>query len=119
MCREADYYYTSMNEWDVRARKPHVCCACKEQISAGDVYRRSVVISDDRHHPFNHYKHCLRCATMLDAIRDERPHDAIAWKLDCGEDWFDTIGELPDEIAKLAFLTPAEAQAQLAKPKEA
>jgi hypothetical protein len=48
---------------------------------------------------------------MLRAVRQQRPNDAIAWELNCGEDWRESIGELPEAVAALAFLTRAEVQA--------
>lgn len=110
---DADYYYTTMDERDQRARKEHVCCACNEVISSGHKYRVTRLVSDSPDQRFEFYKHCLRCAHMLDAIRKELPDAAIAWKLDCGEDWRDSIGDLPEEIAALAFLTPEESQQRL------
>lgn len=95
----------------VKARKAHDCHACEEGVCAGEKYVRTVCTSDDPDHPFEYYKHCLRCWSVLRAVRRERPGDAIAWALDCGEDWKDAIGDLPDEIAALAFLTRAEVQA--------
>lgn len=107
---DADYFYTTMDERDQKARKEHTCCACTEVIQPGHKYRVTRLVSDDPDHKFEFYKHCLRCAHMLDAIRERRPEAAIAWKLDCGEDWRDSIGLLPEEIAALAFLTPDESQ---------
>lgn len=113
MCGEPDYTYVTMDERDQKARKEHVCCACKDAIRPGDKYRVSRLVSDNPDSRFEFYKHCLRCAAMLDAIRKERPDAGIRWELDCGEDWRDTIGELPEHIAALAFMTPDEAQAKL------
>lgn len=114
MCDEPDYYYMTMDERRQKARKVHVCYACREQIRVGDAYQVSRCISTSRYTPFEWYKHCLRCAAMLDAIVKARPEDSIAWDLACGEDWRDTIGELPDEVAALAFMTPDDAQKTLA-----
>ena len=115
MCDPADYFYTSLIERTQRARKEHVCCACRDTIAPGHRYRvtRAVGGHDDP----EHYKHCLRCAKMLDAIIEARPEDAIAWDLACGEDWRDTIGELPNDIAALAFMTPEDAQHALGKER--
>jgi hypothetical protein len=116
MCdTDYDYWYTSEDKREQRARKEHVCCACQDVIRAGDRYRATRLTSNNADSRFEFYKHCLRCAAMLDAIRKERPDAAIAWHLDCGEDWKDTIGDLPEEIAALAFLTPDAAQQRLAQ----
>lgn len=112
MCEEADYGYASINERHPVARKEHVCCACGETIRKGNRYRTTACTGGDN--GFEYYKHCLRCATMLDALNKTLPSDAaIAWELNCGEDWRDTIGELPEEVAALAFLTADEAQQKL------
>jgi hypothetical protein len=37
--------------------------------------------------------------------------DTVQWDLNCGARWEDNFGELPDDVARLAFLTPDEAQA--------
>lgn len=120
MCEEADYAYAHVDENHRKARIGHVCCACKETIRKGDVYRVTRAISKcGSDHSYEHYKHCLRCATMLDAIMEARKGEnvAIAWQLDCGEDWKDTIGELPEEVAALAFMSADDAQAKLKETK--
>lgn len=111
MCGDTDYYYTTLQSTEHRARKEHKCCACHESIHSGERYIRTWAVGDDgEDRTPERYKHCLRCWAVLTAVRRERPDDAIAWKLDCGEDWLDTIGELPEEIARLAFLSHEEAQ---------
>lgn len=114
MCDEADYSYDVLREQQRRARKEHVCCACSETIRRGDVYQYSYAYSRAYNDHPEQYKHCLRCAKMLREILDARRGEdvAVAWQLDCGEDWKDTIGELPEHVAALAFLTRDEIQAQ-------
>lgn len=113
MCddREADYTYDVLEHRRHRARKEHQCCACLETIRKGDVYQSSFAVGYT-HEP-DRFKHCLRCAAMLDEITKRREGAPIAWRLDCGEDWRDTIGELPEEVATLAFITADEAQQKL------
>jgi hypothetical protein len=101
-----------------KARKEHVCCACGETIRKGDRYRKTFVVFEG---DVDTYKHCLRCATLMDAIskriRDgERNYEeAVAWELDCGHTWQENFDEEPpEEIARLAFLTPDEMQRELA-----
>ncbi len=111
MCDSADYTYDVLTSRQQRARKEHKCCACSETIRRGDVYQRSFACSREG---ADSYKHCLRCSKMLDAIRDALPSDtAIAWELDCGELWTTAIGDLPEDIAALAFMTADEAQRRL------
>jgi hypothetical protein len=51
---------------------------------------------------------------MLEHLWDAVESDvAVAWELNCGENWLNTIGDLPDEVAALAFLTPSEAQLKI------
>jgi len=102
-----------------RARKEHRCCACRETIRVGDLYRRTFVVYEREPETF---KHCLRCTAMFDAIiRAQRGADldywerGVAWRLDCGHDWQEMFDDdPPPEVARLAFLTPDEAQRELA-----
>jgi hypothetical protein len=112
MCDEAHYNYDVCEHRQHRARKEHQCCACRETIRKGDVYQSSFAVGYT-HEP-ERYKHCLRCAKMLSEILKAVPYNAsIAWDLNCGEDWKDTIGELPEEVAALAFMTADDAQQKL------
>ena len=112
MCEEADEYNEVQTSTRVKARKEHKCCACSEAVRPGDFYMKSFTVFDSR---VSSYKHCLRCWEMLEALQRALPSDtAIAWELNCGENWLNTIGDLPDEVAALAFMTPDDAQAKLA-----
>jgi hypothetical protein len=111
MCDEANYNYDVLEHRKHRARKEHQCCACLETIRKGDVYQSSFAVGYT-HEP-ERYKHCIRCATILDKVMAELPDASIAWELNCGEDWKDTIGELPEEVAALAFMTADDAQQKL------
>lgn len=116
MCCEADFSYDVLREHHRRARKEHTCCACQETIRIGDVYRYTFAYARNYTDKPDQYKHCLRCAKMSDEIlAASEPGTAIAWELDCGEDWRDAIGDLPDHVAALAFMTRDEQQALLAK----
>lgn len=114
MCEEAEELYTMLHSNTVKARKIHQCCACDESIEIGHQYVRTFGLFDGG---AESYKHCLRCWAMLEAIRAVS-HDniAIAWQLDCGELWADHFGDIPEDVAKLAFLTQDEAQTILMKP---
>jgi hypothetical protein len=112
MCDEVDDYNDVQTSKRVRARVEHRCCACKERIRPGDEYERTFVVYDGNAESF---KHCLRCIAMIDALGSALPPEtSIAWRLDCGENWLDTIGALPDHVAELAFITPDEAQSKFA-----
>lgn len=99
----------------VRARRSHDCCACGETIRRGDVYMRRFICSD--HHPCT-YKQCLRCSEITEhLLKTHRTMDddvGVALDLDCGHTYEEIHGEPPPEhIARLAFLTKDEMQAQL------
>ena len=93
---------------DVRARKPHRCCACGETIRVGDVYCRTGTLFEGK---WTTNRHCLRCWAILDALWFDgdspvETGDAVEWTLDCGEEWEDP----PEYVAQLAFLLPHEMQ---------
>lgn len=97
-----------------RARKEHRCCACSETIRVGDVYRNWFVVFDGNAET---NKYCLRCARMYDEIskRMDSYEEAPDIHLACGHDWEEIHGEPPPEdIARLAFMTPDEQQRELA-----
>lgn len=113
MCCEPDYNYSTIDSRIVKARKRHECVACDDGIENNDRYVRTVCLSSRDAADggaLESYKHCLRCWSVLRAVRTERPDDAIAWALDCGEDWNDTIGAVPDDLAALAFMTREQVQ---------
>jgi len=111
MCQAEDYPEALCSEWR-RARKPHSCFACGEEIRPGDRYHFTIQIYDG----FSMFKHCARCWAILDAILAAGA-ETVQWDLDCGERWEDNFGPLPEHIAALAFLTPDEAQ-KLPYPEE-
>ncbi len=119
MCQEADFTYDVLREHERRARKDYVCCACQEVIRKGDVYQYTFAFARYYSDTPAQYKHCLRCAKMLEEIlAASEPGTAIAWELNCGQAWEDAIGELPEHIAELAFLTPDEMQARRRQTKK-
>ena len=86
-----------------KARKGHRCCACKEWIRRGDTYRYSSGVWDGHATSFKHCVRCWQTLDILDAINDEPPEFTLA----CGEVY---EGD-NQELLKLAFMTPDEAQA--------
>lgn len=78
-----------------KAAKQHRCYGCDEAIRPGDRYQYTSGIWEEP----DSFKHCLRCAAMLDAL----PNGAI-YSLDCGETWI----EPPEHIAALAFWLPGD-----------
>jgi hypothetical protein len=115
MCGDPEYHYVVCESREHKARKPHVCCACKEEILPGHQYVSSFAKGSASWSEPERYKHCLRCWEMLQAIMRELPDAAVMWELNCGQDWLDTIGDLPDEVAALAFLSQSEAQDRFGK----
>lgn len=109
MCDAPDEYSDVWNEKQRKARVEHTCCACKETIRRGDVYRVTSSLYDGS---WDTWAHCLRCAAMLDALgKRDGGTSAIAMELDCGVVWEDP----PPEVAALAFLTKDEIQALAVK----
>jgi hypothetical protein len=92
-----------------RARQSHDCYACNDGIKRGDMYHRMTVGYEGR---VTTWKHCARCFAICDALW-KAGAEMIDMGLNCGEDWVDNWGDLPPEVAALAFITPAEAQAKL------
>jgi hypothetical protein len=88
-----------------RARKPHTCSACSETIPRGYRYKRWALIFDGSAEDI---KQCWRCYQIWSAIEDASPNEPIVFTLDCGESWEDVFGELPAELAELAFALPGD-----------
>jgi hypothetical protein len=101
---EGEYPEPLTAEWR-RARKPHRCYACHEDIRKRDKYHIVVQIYDGEVETF---RHCARCWVMASAIQSKTGY--VQWDLHCGELWETAIGDVPHDIARLAFLTPDEAQ---------
>jgi hypothetical protein len=99
----ADVY----SEREPKARKEHMCCACKETIRVGDKYSRTAVIYD---RSARTYIRCLRCQRIHEHLRTLG--DGELWpdeRLACGEEYTEHWGkEPPDAIAALAFALPGE-----------
>lgn len=98
-----------------RARKDHICDACKGTISRTHFYIRHTVIF---YGEVETIKRCLRCQVIYEALcklhRELGEETAPAWRLDCGDTFEDVFGtEPPPELARLAFLTPEEMQREL------
>lgn len=116
-CSDGDYPAVD-TERTVVARKSHECCACKGTIRSGDRYIRRFIMWEGS--PVV-YIHCLRCRRMLAILSREhfrRNTDTVpAIKLDCGHTWEEVFDEPPPpEVARLAFMTSDEIQAELAEP---
>jgi len=113
MSCSVDDVYSVYDERFPRARKRHMCDACDDTIEPGHVYARIGIVFDRRAYTI---VRCLRCQALHEHLREKcRAHrDGDRWPdehLDCGLDYEEEWGPLPDEIAALAFVTPAEMQA--------
>lgn len=108
MCDEYEHSQSILRSWR-RARKSHRCYACREVIRPGDRYHIAV---EKDNGDVCAYKHCARCWAMCEALWAAGA-TTVQWDLDCGELWEDEIGDVPDEVGRLAFLTPDEAQREL------
>jgi len=115
MSHEVDECYTSYEETFPRARKEHTCGACGDRIPGGHRYAR-VFIRESADGDCYTVKRCLRCQHIHEHLRMIDP--GSQWpdeELDCGEEYESHWGvPPPDSIARLAFLTPDEAQRELA-----
>jgi hypothetical protein len=105
--------YDVYDERSVKARKAHICDACKETIAPGHRYWKVSIVFDGTAETVIR---CLRCQEIHLAIRRswiERGVDEM-WpdeKLNCGEVWEDEHnGPPPIEVAQLAFMTQDEMQ---------
>lgn len=110
---DADCPTATLEDGWRKARKEHKCCACHEMIRKGDHYHFLAGIWDGE--SFARFKHCARCWAILRALwaADAEPE----LHLDCGETWESALeGPVPEEVARLAFLTPDEAQALVEDP---
>lgn len=114
MSHSIDEYYRVYNVEIRRARRAHVCAACKRPIAAGDRYASAHIVHSDG--GGETVKRCGPCETIHRHLRDKGMGEMWpAEKLDCGEDYDEHWGEdPPPEIARLAFLTDAEAGSLLA-----
>jgi hypothetical protein len=97
-----------------RARKDHKCRACGIKIRRGDLYVYHFSLFEGQ---VDTVKRCLACDAIYEhlcSITDFENQPMPA--LNCGHEYKEVHGrEPPPEIARLAFMTPAEMQTELAK----
>ncbi len=101
------------NERRVRARKEHSCDACKETIERGHLYVKHTLIYEGT---VDTTVRCLRCDAIyqqLVVIHADCCLELPDLSLNCGHEFKERWGkEPPPELARLAFLTPTEMQAE-------
>lgn len=106
-----------------RARVAHQCRACSETIRPGDLYHYTFFIYEGVNETL---RRCARCEVLYRALvklhQLERPEvedvgePGVAPELDCGHTFEQVFKRAPpEELARLAFMTPAEMQAELAR----
>jgi hypothetical protein len=112
-----DDCYT-VHEVDIRkARKEHVCSACKLAIKPGDYYAAVFIVFDGSTQT---YKRCGACHTTHEHLRKlcepigMWPKEDLSCGLDYAEEWGD---EPPDEIAALPLLS-ADERGSLLRPEK-
>lgn len=98
-----------------RARKNHKCDCCDEPIPRGHIYATHFTLYDGS---TEYVKRCLRCEAIYSALLDKmnevsRGEETPALRLDCGHEYEERWDEPPPEyLARLAFVTPEELQAE-------
>ena len=106
------------------------CCACREPIPVGatfrDAYQEGTTVEEDEDGEDvevdgDRMPQCLRCAKihdhLLELLRAEKQGEVPSWDLDCGHEYEERWGrEPPPEIARLAFVSADELQAEQEKP---
>jgi hypothetical protein len=102
-----------------RAKQAMPCTACGLTIERGHLYHRTYYECDG-----DSYEHdrCARCQTMYlflePCVGQLSGDEGVDPDLDCGHVWSDNFdGEPPLAVQALAFLTPAEAQVLIGKPR--
>lgn len=122
MSINCDGYNDVQSSRIVRARKEHKCCACHETIRTGDKYEYFFLVYEKEP---DWFKRCLRCKAIYDelvsrALQRGYYDEWVDFSLNCGHSWEDVQPDpVPDHVARLAFLTPDEIQAELAPKAEA
>lgn len=100
-----------------RARKEHICSACGETIRRGICYALVRYVCDGS---AGTDKRCPRCEALHAHLRGlcaEDGNDRIVDdRLDCGQSYEDEWGDVPPEIAALAFTAPGECVVLDTKP---
>jgi hypothetical protein len=117
MSVDTDSWDGTCDVWDEdvrRARKDRACDACRETIRRGELYHSTRSLYDGR---WETTSRCARCQSMVAFLSAALPRGEVcARELDCGHDWEENFKlPPPPEVAALAFLTAAEAQALLEK----
>lgn len=96
-----------------RARKEHRCDGCHGTIRRGDRYLRCFGVWEG---DASTWKYCAACKLLIDAIMSQPGNEGFVHGFDCGHSWRDVFeSDPPDDVARLVFMTPDEAQKELVK----
>ena len=106
---DCDAVRLSSPKWRT-ARKSHPCESCRHGIRARDRYHYLRYVDGDG--TPGHFRHCARCWMIVEAV-GIATGEPVQTDLACGHNWHDTVGDLPDSVAALAFLTEDEIQTRL------
>jgi hypothetical protein len=112
MCGDYESVEFETRGWRT-ARKPHECFACHETIRPGDRYHRWSMRFDGE---FSDHSHCARCYSIIGELWNAGA-ESVDLGLNCGETWEENFGDLPEDVARLAFMTPEEGQALMGAAK--
>jgi len=107
----------------VVARVEHGCACCPELIRPGDTHYRASWLYEGKYETF---RRCARCHLLYLALvklhKERKIVDdfgdlmGVDPELNCGHTFEKIFGhEPPEELARLAFLTPGEVQALLSE----
>ena len=107
-----------------KARKPHQCCACRTTIPIGAYYSYTWTATDDGLYTDKRCGRCERTYEHLSALCEAMRRKGLAnlvpmTDLSCGLRYEDEWGAVPEEIARLPFLTDAEASELLESERRA
>lgn len=111
MSYSCDETYDVYHEQRVKARKDHTCSACVETIPKHATYWRVSWVFE---RTAEGVKRCERCQAIHLHLRKKcRDTNSDLWpaeRLDCGLKYEDEWGDLPEEIAALAFALPSDSK---------
>ncbi len=123
-CDDSGESVSNYRSGHVVARVAHHCACCPEPIRPGDTHYRASWLYDGR---WEEFRRCARCHLLyLELVRLHEKHDiredgdpnaermGVDPQLDCGHSFEKVFGRKPpEELARLAFMTPDEVQGLL------
>ena len=108
--------------WEQRRHKSNGkrrCDACRADIPAGHVYVKHTIWCEAVGREM--IRRCLACDTIYQHLVERLAgeyYEAADPRLDCGHEYEERWNEAPpDELARIAFMTPDEVQSEFAERK--